>query len=246
MSTPTRRNMMMAGIAISAGVSGTVAAARIAAGRYGLIPPDAGGLYGCGHTLTYAAQRLLTGHARAREFNASQISKTPHPKGNPPKGEEFARLRAGRFQDWRLEVNGMVSRPRTFSIAELKSYPPRNQITQLICEEGWSYIAEWTGAPLAYLIEAVGGVSPKARYAVYHSMDGWVDGIDLDEARHAQTLVSYGMNGSDLVVGHGGPLRLRVPKQLGYKSLKFLQKVTFTDTLQGVAGDGDYSWYAGI
>jgi len=244
MNSFSRRKVITAGLAGVAGVSGIAVAARTAA-QHGLIPPDYGSIYGCGHTLTYAAQRLLTGNAHAREFTRSQISKTPHPKGNPPKGDEFLRLRAGGFRDWRLKVDGMVNRPGSFSMAELKSYPTRSQITQLICEEGWSYIAEWTGVPLSHILD-LAGVLPQAKYAVYYAMDDGVDAIDMDDAWHAQTLVSYGMNGGDIPVGHGGPLRLRVPRQLGYKSLKFLNRVTLTDTLKGVPLDTEYSWYAGI
>ena len=244
MSTISRRKLIQAGIAGAAGVSGIAVAARIA-GQHGLIPPDYGGIYGCGHTLTYAAQRLLTGDSNAREFRPSQISRIPHPKGRPPKGDEFPRLRAGGFQDWRLQVDGMVSRPGSFSISELKSYPSRSQITQLICEEGWSYIADWTGVPLSHVMN-LAGVLPQARYAVYYAMDGRVEAIDMAEAWHAQTLVSYGMNGADIPVGHGGPLRLRVPRQLGYKSRKFLTRITLTDKLEGLPLDSRYSWYAGI
>ena len=244
MNRLSRRKLITSGIGGAAGISGIAVAARLA-DQNGLIPPDAGGLYGCGHTLTYATQRLLTRHANAREFTRDQISKTPHPKGDPPKGDEFPRLQAGGFKDWRLKVDGLVDRPGSFSIAELKGYPAQSQITQLICEEGWSYIAEWTGVPLSHILR-VAGALPQARFVVYHSMDGWLDAIDMDDAWHAQTLVSYGINNRDLPVGHGGPLRLRLPKQLGYKSLKFLHKVTLTDTLKGVPVVGSYSWYAGI
>ncbi len=244
MSSISRRKLITAGVASAAGLSGIALAGR-AASRHGLIPPDSGGFYGCGHTLTYAAQRLLIGNSNAREFTQGQISKTPHPKGKPPKGDEFPRLQAGGFKDWRLTVDGMVNRPGSFSISELKGYPSGSQITQLICEEGWSYIAEWTGVPLSHILELT-GVMPQAKYAVYYSMDGAADAIDMEDARHSQTLVSYGMNGGDVPVGHGGPLRLRVPRQLGYKSLKFLSRVTLTDTLIGVPLDREYSWYAGI
>ena len=244
MSSISRRKLIQAGLVGAAGVSGIAVAARIA-GQHRLIPPDYSGIYGCGHTLTYAAQRLLTGDSNAREFRPSQISKIPHPKGRPPKGDEFPRLRAGGFQDWRLRVDGMVSRPGSFSISELKSYPSRSQITQLICEEGWSYIAEWTGVPLSHVLNLTGVLS-QARYAVFYSMDGWIDAIDMNDAWHAQTLVGYGMNGGEIPVGHGGPLRLRVPRQLGYKSLKFINRVTLTDTVKGVIPDSDYSWFAGI
>ena len=225
-------------------LSGIAVAARVA-DQHGLVPPDYKGIYGCGHTLTYATQRLLTRNSNAREFAKSKISKIPHPKGDPPKGKEFPLLQAGGFKDWSFKVDGMVSRPSSLSIAELKGYPARSQVTQLVCEEGWSYIGEWTGVPLSYILKEAGAL-PQAKFVVYHSMDGWVDAIDMDDALHGQTLVTYGLNGGDLPVGHGGPLRLRLPKQMGYKSLKFLNRVTLTDTLEGVPVVGAYSWYAGI
>ena len=154
-------------------------------------------------------------------------------------------MKADGFKDWRLKVDGMVERPASFSVAELRSFPANSQITQMICEEGWSYIAQWHGVPLSHLLKLV-GVQPKATYAVYTTMDNRVEAIDMAEAWHQQTLVSYGMNGTEIPVGHGGPLRLRVPRQLGYKSRKFLTKLTFTDTLKGLRLDTKYSWYAGI
>jgi DMSO/TMAO reductase YedYZ molybdopterin-dependent catalytic subunit len=240
MSIFSRRKLIVAG----AGVAGVAGAAKLAE-HNGLVPPDAGGIYGCGHTMTYAAFRLLAGDANAREFSPEQISKAPHPKGRPPRGEEFPRLQAAGFVDWRLTVDGMVERPTTFSMAELKSYPSRSQITQMICEEGWSYIAEWTGVPLSHLLERC-GAQGKAKYVVYRTMDKRTEAIDMAEAWHGQTLISYGMNGGELPVGHGGPLRIRVPRQLGYKSRKFLTRITLTDSVEGLPLDKKYSWYAGI
>ena len=240
MTILSRRKWIVAG----AGVSGTAIAARLA-GRNGLIPPDSGGLYGPGHTLTYAAHRLLTGDANAREFTPDQISKSPHPKGRPPRGDEFPRLQAGGFKEWRLAVDGMVDRPASFSIDQLKSFPSRSQITQMICEEGWSYIAQWTGVPLSHLLN-LSGAQSRARYVVYSTMDNRIEAIDMDDAWHAQTLISYKMNGVDLPVGHGGPLRIRVPRQLGYKSRKFLTRISLTDSVEGLRLDKKYSWYAGI
>jgi DMSO/TMAO reductase YedYZ molybdopterin-dependent catalytic subunit len=70
---------------------------------------------------------------------------------------------------------------------------------------------------------------------------------------HPQTFLAYGMNGSDLPVGNGGPLRLRLPRQLGYKSVKFITHLTVTDNLKkfgaglgSAAPEGGYAWYAGI
>src|SRR5262245_18143788 len=141
MNDLSRRKWITRGLAAAAGVSGLTVATRLAE-RYGLIPPDHGGLYGVGETLTYASHRLLTRHTLAREFPRSQISRNPFANGQAPRDEPFKRLQAGGFAEWRLTVEGMVARPASFTPAELKSFPPRSQITHLACEEGWSFIAE--------------------------------------------------------------------------------------------------------
>src|SRR5271170_6138314 len=252
MNKISRRKMIKAGLAATAGLAGLGVAARIAQ-SYGLIPPDHGGIYGLGETLTYASQRLLTKHSLAREFPRSQISKPPFANEIEPPTAEFKRLQAGGFADWRLTVTGMVARPASFSLDQLKGYPSHSQITMLQCEEGWSYIAEWIGVPLSQILQAV-EVHPQAKYVVYFSIEpDWWDSIDMADALHPQTFLVYGMNGDALSVGNGGPLRLRVPRQVGYKSVKYITRLTVTDSLKGfgkglgsAAPEGGYSWYAGI
>ncbi|MGA3202096.1 MAG: molybdopterin-dependent oxidoreductase [Bryobacteraceae bacterium] len=252
MSDFSRRKLITTGLATAAGVSGLGVAARLAE-KYGLVPPDHGGVYGLGETLTYASQSLLTRHSLAREFPRGQISKAPVVNQIAPLTDTFKRLQAGGFVDWRLSVDGMVNKPTSFSLAQLKSYPPKSQITQLACEEGWSYIAEWIGVPLSHVLDAV-GIRPQARYVVYFSFEpDWWDSIDMADALHPQTYLAYGMNGGELAVGNGGPLRMRVPRQLGYKSVKFVTRLTVTDSLKGfgkglgsASPEGGYAWYAGI
>ncbi len=248
----SRRKLITTGLATAAGVSGVAVAGGLAK-RYGLVPPDYGGPYGAGETLTYAAQRILTSHSLAREFPRSEISNPPFANAVAPFSAEFKRLQAGGFADWRLAVDGMVARPASFSLAELKSYPSRSQITHLACEEGWSYIAEWTGVPLSHVLDLAGTLK-EARYVVYFSIErDWWDSIDMADAMHPQTLIAYGMNGGELPVANGGPLRLRVPRQLGYKNVKYITRLTVTDNLkrfgQGLGSaspEGGYAWYAGI
>ena len=100
--------------------------------------------------------------------------------------------------------------------------------------------------PLVHVLNAV-GILPQAKYVVYFSIDrNWWDSIDMADALHPQTLLTYGMNGGELPVGHGGPLRLRVPRQLGYKSVKYITRLTVTDSLKDFSPEGSYAWYAGI
>src|SRR5262245_8298412 len=252
MSEISRRKVITRGLAAAAGLSGLAAAARLA-DRYGLIPPDHGGVYGVGGTLTYAAQRILTArHSLAREFDRSMISRVAPVNGRPPRTEIYERLQAGAFEDWRLTIDGLVARPMEFSLADLKSYPSRSQITHQACEEGWSFIAEWTGVPLSYVLSLV-GVHPSAKYVVFFPFDRNWDSLDLPDAFHPQTLLAYGMNGDEIPTGHGAPVRLRVARQLGYKSVKYLSRIMVTDTLKNigkglgsVSPEVGYSWYAGI
>lgn len=253
MSPISRRKLITAGIVAGAGLAGLDEATRLA-GRYGLIPPDHGGLYGPGETLTYATQRLLTRHSPVRQFPRSMISTTPFANEVVPRGKAFEQLQAGGFADWRLAVDGMVDRPLSLSLTEIRdNFPSSSQITEIACEEGWSYIGEWIGTPLHEVLAAA-GVKPQVRYIVYFSIDGvfW-DSVDMADALDPHTLLTWGMNDGDLPVGFGGPLRLRVPRQLGYKSVKYLIRLTATDDIRkfgkglgSASPEGGYAWYAGI
>jgi DMSO/TMAO reductase YedYZ molybdopterin-dependent catalytic subunit len=249
----SRRKLITGGLAVTAvGAAGITVADKLAQ-RYGLVPPDHGGFYGPGETLTYAAQRLITRHSLAREFPRSEISAKPFANPTAPKNDAFKRLEAGGFADWRLSIDGMVAHPTTFSLTDLKSYPAHTQVTQIACEEGWSYIGEWTGVRLSHVLNLV-GVLPQARYVAYFSFEpGWWESVDMADALHPQTLLTYAMNGDELPTKFGGPLRFRVPRQLGYKNVKYITRLTVTDNLKkfgkglgSAAPEAGYSWYAGI
>jgi DMSO/TMAO reductase YedYZ molybdopterin-dependent catalytic subunit len=248
MSRLSRRQLIGAGL----GISGLAATGTLAA-RYGLVPPDSGGLYGAGETLTYAAQRLLTRHSLARQFDRSQISQDPFANPVGSLGDAFLHLQAGGFTEWRVVVDGMVAHPVSLSVADLRRMPARSRITSVQCEEGWNYIAEWIGVPLAHVLDAVGTL-PQARYVVYRSFQpDWWESIDIADALHPQTILAHGLNGRDLPIAFGGPVRLRVPRQLGYKSVKYIVRLTVTDNLKkfgkglgSASPEGGYAWYAGI
>ena len=246
----TRRALITASVATAAGASGLGAASR-----YNLIPPDHRGILGIGETLTYSAQRLLTsGHSMAREFKRSDISKAPVVNGPAPKDEAFLRLGADGFQDWRLQIEGLVARPASLSLDELRNMPMESHILLHACEQGWSYIAEWTGVRLASVLDLV-KTRPEARYVVFmpfanpRQTTGEVrvqwDSIDMADALHPQTLLAYGMNGGALPADFGAPLRLRMSRQLGYKNTKYLSRIIVTDDMD-LYRKGDGTWYGGI
>ena len=103
--------------------------------------------------------------------------------------------------------------------------------------------------PLSLVLDAA-GILPTARFVTFHSFDEWVDCIDLLDALHPQTILAYGMNGRDLPIPHGAPVRLRVERQMGYKSMKYLQRIVVTDEFDDGGKDGNiqngWAWYTGI
>jgi len=170
-----------------------------------------------------------------------------------PPTAEFARLQANGFKDWRLAIDGLVAQPMALSLDDIKRFPSHRQITEIACEEGWSYVAEWIGTTLGDVLHAA-GVMPQARYVVYFSIQhDWWESVDMGDALHPQTLLAYAMNDAELPVAFGGPLRVRVPRQLGYKSVKYITRLSVTDNLKqfgkglgSASPEGGYAWYAGI
>lgn len=255
----SRRKLIRAGLGSAAGVAGLATAARLIS-KYGMVPPDHYGPYGIGQTLTYASHRILMPkQTLAREFDRSQISSIASVNGLPPATTDYKRMVSDGFADWRLTVDGMVTRPLTLSLADLKSFPARSHITHQACEEGWSFIAESTGVQLSHILNLAGAL-PQAKYVMFFSipekgkpLGGKWGSLDMEDAWHPQTLLAYGMNGKDLPLEHGAPLRVRVPRQLGFKSLKFLTRLTVTDTVKpygkgwgSSSPERGFSWYGGI
>jgi DMSO/TMAO reductase YedYZ molybdopterin-dependent catalytic subunit len=205
-------------------------------------------------------QRSLTDRmALAREYRPDQMSPVFRTNGtNNPGTPEYQALVETNFADWRLQVDGLVSRPMALSLAQLRSMPTRTQITRHDCVEGWSAIGKWHGVPLKLVLD-LAGLRPDARYIIFHCADriggaAYYESLDLVDAFHPQTILAWGMNDNLLTVGHGAPLRLRVERQLGYKHAKYVMRLEAVDDLRR-AGRGkggfwedvaDYEWYAGI
>jgi len=220
------------------------------------VPPHVrGGLIGAADVLTMSTNRLLqSGQPLAREYSARDVA-DPFPTWNQtnPKNAEYQRHLSEGFRNWRLPIGGLVARPVELSLDQIKGLAARTQITAHVCEQGWSAIGEWTGAPLQRVIEAAGGVTPDARYVVVDTYDGWYEGYDLFEVEHPQTILAYRLNGRDLPTGNGAPLRLRVERQCGYKNLKFVKSIRAVDSMAGIGkgtgginSDAGFHWFAGV
>ena len=217
-------------------------------------------LLGLGERATYSAQRLIADRAAlAPEFTLAQMSPVFRTNGNTmPAAPAYAAHMVNNFANWRLAVDGLVARPLSLSLAQLRAAPHRTQITRHDCVEGWSAIGQWTGTPLRLVLQQA-GLSSKARFIVFHCADDfngtpYYESIDLIDAMHPQTILAWGMNGQPLAVPHGAPIRVRIERQLGYKQAKFVMRVEAVDSLARI-GEGKggywedvaaYQWYAGI
>jgi DMSO/TMAO reductase YedYZ molybdopterin-dependent catalytic subunit len=195
----------------------------------------------------------------APEFTEADLSpRFPTNGTTDPDNPVYQALAERGFADWSVEVTGLVERPQSFSLADLRALPSRTQITRHDCVEGWSAIGKWTGVPLGEVLTRV-GVRPSARYVVFRCADPDEDGIpyyesvDFDDAFHPQTILAYELNGAPLPIGHGAPIRLRVERQLGYKMAKYVMRIEVVTDFDSIAGgrggyweDQGYEWYAGI
>jgi DMSO/TMAO reductase YedYZ molybdopterin-dependent catalytic subunit len=222
--------------------------------------PQFKGVLRSAEKLTMRSQRLIGGRSDlAPEYSEADLSPIFRSNGTAMPGtSEYAQHLAENFANWRLTVDGLVSRPLSIPIQTIRSLPHRTQITRHDCVEGWSAIGKWHGVQLSRILDAA-GLSTRAKYIVFHCADrfgSWpyYESIDLIDAFHPQTLLAWGMNGHLLPVPNGAPLRLRLERQLGYKHAKYIQRVEAVESLSRVyRGKGgywedstDYQWYAGI
>ncbi|MES2404943.1 MAG: molybdopterin-binding protein [Pseudomonadota bacterium] len=214
---------------------------------------------GSATALNHAAQRALSRNAMAREYSEADISPVFRANGSTdPQSAEYRALVAGGFRDYKLAVGGLVAHPLSLSLEALRALPTRTQITRHDCVEGWSVIGKWTGVQLSRVLE-MAQPTQAARYVVFRCYDAmdddseYYESLGFDDAYHPQTLLAWELNGKTLPIANGAPLRLRVPRQLGYKMAKYLRRIdlvaSFGDIGDGNGGyweDQGYQWYAGI
>jgi DMSO/TMAO reductase YedYZ molybdopterin-dependent catalytic subunit len=217
---------------------------------------------------TYAWQRLIGDQTLAQEFSVADISPVFKANGSTdPKDDDYRRHVDEGFANWRLKIDGLVARPISLSLADLRALPARTQITRHDCVEGWSAIGQWTGPQLGPLLKAA-GLLPTAKYIVFHCADNYggeiskggaqstgryYESIDLRDAFHPQTIIAHSMRGKPLDVAHGAPCRMRIERQLGYKQAKYVMRIEAVDSFArmelgkgGYWEDRGYEWYAGI
>lgn len=182
-------------------------------------------------------------HPRSR-YTKEQISPYFWSNGKPPTREDWKLLERDGFRDYRLKVGGLVDNPVELSMAEIHALGNDEQITMHHCIQGWSGIAQWNGVPMKKLIELV-KPKPSASTVAFFSFgedqygEAYYDTQSLQNVLDPECLLAYKLNGKVLPSEHGAPLRLRVENQLGYKMVKWIERIEFVESEKGLGkGEG--------
>jgi DMSO/TMAO reductase YedYZ molybdopterin-dependent catalytic subunit len=131
---------------------------------------------------------------------------------------------------WRLKVGGLIEKPLTFRFDEVQALPRTIQTRNFVCVEGWGLDAQkWEGVHLKEIFSRV-KISPKAKFVSFYATGGqYYDSLSIQEALEPETMLAYRVNGKDLLPENGFPLRLVVPRMYAYKSVKWVERIIFTE-----------------
>jgi DMSO/TMAO reductase YedYZ molybdopterin-dependent catalytic subunit len=171
---------------------------------------------------------------------------SPHfwPNGKIPEREDWAQLAKGGFRQFKLKVGGLVENPVELSLADIEMLGKAENITMHHCIQGWTGIAKWGGLPMNSLVELV-RPKPTAKVVVFFSFGGslygggYYDTQSIDNVLKAECLLASEMNGKPLTEVYGAPLRLRVENQLGYKMVKWIERIEFVESEKSIGlGEG--------
>jgi sulfoxide reductase catalytic subunit YedY len=181
-------------------------------------------------------------------------------KGDPARlGGQF------RPKPWSVTISGEAEVKGTFTFEDIvKPHPLEERIYRLRCVEAWSMVIPWVGFPLGDLLKRFRPTS-RAKYVAFKTvmrpaeMPGqrfpvldwpYVEGLRMDEAMHPLTILAVGLYGEALPNQNGAPLRLVVPWKYGFKSIKSIVEIRFTErqppTAWNLSAPHEYGFYANV
>lgn len=188
------------------------------------------------------AQGLLFDPTRLAPTYPESMITRPFPF-NAYYGEDEVRSVDG--DAWRLELSGLITERKPWTLAQLRALPQQAQVTRHICVEGWSAIGKWGGVPFSHFLRLV-GADTSAKYVGFKCADDYFTSIDMATALHPQTLMALTYDGQPLPPRYGFPMKLRMPTKLGYKNPKHIQAIFVSNTYPGgYWEDQGYNWFGG-
>ncbi len=170
-----------------------------------------------------------------------------------------------RVEPWSVQIEGLCEKPQTLSLDQLLHLAPlEERIYRMRCVEGWSMVIPWVGLPLSALIKHVAPLS-SAKYVEFISLSdseqmpgvsnsvlNWPyrEALRIDEANNDLTLLAVGLYGKSLPAQNGAPIRLVVPWKYGFKGIKSIVKIRFSDRMPTTswvaANPQEYGFYANV
>ncbi len=182
-------------------------------------------------------------------------------------GKDDPAKNAGNFKTspWQLKVEGLCAKPKTYDLDGLRKLAPMEErVYRHRCVEAWSMVVPWDGYPLAALLKAA-EPDAKAKFIAFESYYDpkqmplgkyagfplpYVEGLRLDEAMHPLTMLAYGIYGEVIPNQNGAPVRLVVPWKYGFKGIKSIVKIRFTDkmppTTWNILNAREYGFYSNV
>jgi DMSO/TMAO reductase YedYZ molybdopterin-dependent catalytic subunit len=169
---------------------------------------------GLSHFLFKTVGWASPSYLRVKEFQIRSIEDNPH-----------IDLKA-----WRLTIDGLVEKPLSLRFEEIQALPKKIQIKNFICVEGWGLDSQkWEGVHLKEIFSKV-KISSKAKFVTFYATGGkYKDSLSIQEALEPDTMLAYKLNGKNLPLANGYPLRLVIPRMYGYKGVKWVERITFTE-----------------
>lgn len=147
---------------------------------------------------------------------------------------------------WKLELSGLISDKRPWTLDQVYALPEQEVIIKHICVEGWDYIGQWSGPNLRNFLTRI-GADLNAKYVAFHGNDDYMECIDMPSALHPQTILATKYAGEPITDPYGAPLRLRTAVKLGFKNPKWIRAIEVTNTYPGgFWEDQGFNWFAGL
>jgi sulfoxide reductase catalytic subunit YedY len=196
-------------------------------------------------SITYPLELMTINRLPPSEhYTEKDISPRFWSNGKLPQREDWRRMSDEGFSSFRLKVGGLVEHPVELSLADLATMGQVEDITMQHCIQGWSGIAKWGGLPMKTLVERVKPM-PNAKVVAFFSFGGsmfgdlYYDTQSLENVLKAECILATEMNGQPLTEQYGAPLRLRVENQLGYKMIKWIERIEFIESEKSIGkGEG--------
>lgn len=157
-------------------------------------------------------------------YQGQELTPIAQQRNNAIKGTQYIDR-----ESYRLQVDGLVENPRNFTYEEITGLPQTSKVVDLICVEGWSFTAKWTGVKMSDIF-AETDASENATTVIFYSADGYSTSLDMDYLLKNDIILAYRLNDVTLPPERGFPFQLVAEGKYGYKWAKWIVRIEVSDS----------------